>query len=50
MFTANASQPWKDSCDCYSEYLIIHVDYFIIPFDYLIMGVKYSKFLLAVET
>ena len=37
-FTANARQPWTDSRDCYSEYLIAHFDSLIIPFDYLIKG------------
>ena len=46
-FNANAHQPWMDSSDYYSEYLIIHFDYFIFLFDYT--GVKYSKLLLAVE-
>ena len=32
--TTDARQPWTDSHDCYSEYLIIHL---IIPFDYLII-------------
>ena len=38
-FTGDACQPWTDSSDYYSEYLIIRFDY----------RVKYSKFLLAVE-
>ena len=36
--TADARQPWTDSCDSYSEYLIIYFDYLIIPFNYLIIG------------
>ena len=38
IITADARQPWTDSCDSYSEYLIIYFDYLIIPFDYLIIG------------
>ena len=38
IITADALQPWTDSCDSYSEYLIIYFDYLIIPFDYLIIG------------
>ena len=38
IITAYARQPWTDSCDSYSEYLIIYFDYLIIPFDYLIIG------------
>ena len=37
-FTGDARQPWRDSHDCYSEYLIIHFDYLIILFDCLIIG------------
>ena len=37
-FTADACQPWTDSPDYYSEYLIIHFDHFIFLFDYLIIG------------
>ena len=36
-FTANTCQPWMDSRDYYSEYLIIHFDYFIFLLDYLII-------------
>ena len=36
--SADARQPWTDSCDSYSEYLIIYFDHLIIPFDYLIIG------------
>ena len=35
-FTADAHQPWTDSCDCYFKYLIIHFNHWIIPFDFLI--------------
>ena len=38
-FTADIRQPWTDSSNYYSEYLIIHFEY----------RVTYSKFLLAVE-
>ena len=38
IITADARQPWTDSCDSYSEYFIIYFDYLIIPFDYLIIG------------
>ena len=38
-FTDDGCQPWTDSSDYYSEYLIIHFDY----------RVKYSKFLFVVE-
>ena len=38
IITADAHQSWTDSCDSYSEYLIIYFDYLIIPFDDLITG------------
>ena len=38
IITTDARQPWTDSCNSYSECLIIYFDYLIIPFDYLIIG------------
>ena len=38
IITADARQPWTDSCDFYSDYLIIYFDHLIIFFDYLIIG------------